>query len=115
MPIPLKIFNPSSVPEFDVEKVRAQRYDHIEALVVLVFADFLDCEVDELLTRKCRRIQELPDVMKVVDSAEDSADQPHSPSVSGALACEGAPNMGVSQNSDFSDCTDQRCHSSSQC
>ncbi len=100
----LKIYNPSSVPEFDIAMLRAQRkrhglqmdecswvlfadkvtwksiengdYDRIQTLAVVVFADLLDCKFDDLLTHECY-IEELPDVLEVIDSGKPASHQPN--------------------------------------
>lgn len=92
----LEVYDPSEQPAFDLAKLRAQRkrlglhprrcswvvfgdrrtwdaiengnYDRIQTLAICVFADFLDCNVNELLTSECS-IEELPSVLEVVDSA----------------------------------------------
>ena len=97
-----KIFNPSSVPELDVAKMRARRLKlgltarecskslfkeagiweqfeagnvaSLESGAVFFFADLLLCRYDDLLTRRCR-IDELPEMLKVIDSSRVSVRQ----------------------------------------
>lgn len=99
MPNQFKLFNPSSVPELDVAKMRARRLAlgltawecsmslfneagmweqfeagnvaSLESGAVFFFADLLLCRYDDLLTRRCR-IDELPEMLKVIDSSRVS-------------------------------------------
>lgn len=142
----LKIYNPSSIPEFDIAKLRAQRmrhglridecswilfadrvtwesiengdYDRIQTLAVFVFADFLGCNFDDLLTHECH-IDELPAALEVIDSAKPASHQPSlmvaRPNVARDLGFEADSTVEFYDDSEYSEGHDHTCHSTSQC